>query len=373
MTTCIIVGGGVIGLSLAYELSHRGWKIRLLEANKLGRQASWAGAGIFPPANRATALHPLEQLRALSHEMHAGWAARLRAETGIDTGYRRCGGLYLARTPGETAALAGMADPLREERIECRKLTAKEVIALEPALEMFAGSKQLKGAYLLPEECQLRNPRHLKALVAACAARRVEMLEDCEVLSFQQNDLGSEISGVQTSRGSFTADAYALAAGPWSQRLLAQQGIATGIFPMRGQMVLFRCEQPPFRHILNEGPRYLVPRDDGRVLAGSTEEEAGFDTSNTEEGLAELTTFATNLVPALSKANIEKTWAGLRPAAYDSFPYLGRWPGMTNGFVAAGHFRSGLHLSTGTALLLAQLMSGEKPQLDLTPFRAGRG
>src|SRR5262245_35394592 len=100
MPDCLILGAGVVGLSLAYELAKRKWSVGLLEKGLIGREASWAGAGILPPANRATALHPLERLRALSHELHAQWAAELHAETGIDNGYRRCGGIYLARTPG---------------------------------------------------------------------------------------------------------------------------------------------------------------------------------------------------------------------------------------------------------------------------------
>jgi glycine oxidase len=116
-----------------------------------------------------------------------------------------------------------------------------------------------------------------------------------------------------------------------------------------------------------------VPRDDGRVLAGSTEEEVGFDKSNTPEAVAELTALARELVPALAHAPVEQTWAGLRPASFDGLPYLGQIPGISNAFVAAGHFRTGLYLSTGTAVVLSELIRGERPQIDLSPFRVGRG
>ena len=137
-------------------------------------------------------------------------------------------------------------------------------------------------------------------------------------------------------------------------------------------MVLFRCDQPPITRIVNEGSRYLVPREDGRVLAGSTEEEVGFDKRTTEEAIADLVGFARGLVPALRDAKIEQTWAGLRPASFDGLPYLGPLPGLKNAFIAAGHFRSGLFLSTATAVVMSQLMRGEKPQIDLAPFRVGR-
>lgn len=117
----------------------------------------------------------------------------------------------------------------------------------------------------------------------------------------------------------------------------------------------------------------MVPRDDGRVLVGSTEEEAGFDKQTTVKEIQELTDLARRLVPDLQGTQVEKTWAGLRPGTFDGFPYLGAVPDLPNAFVAAGHFRSGLHLSTGTARVISQLMRGETPEIDLTPFRVGRG
>lgn len=371
MTSCLIIGGGVVGLALAYELSRRAWRVTIVDRGPVAQEASWAGAGILPPANATTALHPLDQLRSLSNELHADWASRLLADTGIDNGYRRCGGLYLARTAGEAASLAAMAHTLAEEQIACQRISLAELLTLEPGLEQLASSGELRAAYTLPDECQLRNPRHLKALAAACRQLGVEIRERCEVTKLLHTD--GPVTAIQTSCGELTADAFAITAGPWTERILSGEQVATGIFPMRGQMVLFRCDRPPFRHILNEGPRYLVPRDDGYVLAGSTEEEAGFDKSTTAEAIAELTSFATDLVPALRRGTVERTWAGLRPASYDGFPYIGRLPGLDNVFVAAGHFRSGLQLSTGTAVVLADLMSGQTPTIDLTPFRVSRG
>ena len=153
MDDCLIVGAGVVGLSLAYELAGHGLRVRVVDRQEPGREASWAGAGILPPANRATATHPLEQLRGMSHRLHAEWAARLQDETGIDTGYRRCGGIYLARTVGETAALHGLASEFREQGIEVERLSADALAQLEPAL-----ITSVRAAYLVPDEAQLRNP-----------------------------------------------------------------------------------------------------------------------------------------------------------------------------------------------------------------------
>jgi glycine oxidase len=155
--------------------------------------------------------------------------------------------------------------------------------------------------------------------------------------------------------------------------LLRQLGVTTGILPVRGQMVLFRGPTRPFQRVLNEGSRYLVPRDEGYVLAGSTEEEVGFDKRTTPEATHQLKEFACELVPLLRRFQVEQTWAGLRPGTLDGFPYLGKIPGLDNTYAAAGHFRSGLQLSTGTAVVLGQLIRGERPAVDLTPFRVGRG
>jgi len=371
MVDCLIIGGGVVGLSLAYELACRGVSARVLDRGELGREASWAGAGILPPAHRATAVHPLDQLCAWSRELHREWAARLRAETGIDTGYRECGGLYLARSAGEAASLAAFAEMLLGLDITLVKLSPDSLPELEPALGELAQSSQLKAAYLMPSEAQLRNPDHLRALCTACERRGVVLSPHVEVESFELS--GRRLAAVVTRHGRLAADRYCIASGAWSRTLLLQLGISTGILPIRGQMVMFQCPTPPLRRILNEGPRYVVPREDGRVLVGSTEEEVGFDKRTTTAALGELIALARELLPVLRDAPIEKSWAGLRPGSFDGFPYIGRLPGLDNAFAAAGHFRSGLYLSTGTAMVMAQLLVGQTPAIDLTPFRVGRG
>jgi glycine oxidase len=181
------------------------------------------------------------------------------------------------------------------------------------------------------------------------------------------------VEGLKTTAGLLRAEQYCITAGAWSQALLARLRIRSGILPIRGQMLLYACEKMLFAHVLNEGNRYLVPRDDGRVLVGSTEEEVGFDKRTTPLALADLQAFATDLVPALKQAKLEQSWAGLRPATFDAFPYLGRLPGLKNAYVAAGHFRSGLYLSPGTAVVMSELLRGEPPQIDLAAFNAARG
>ncbi len=392
MHDVLVVGGGVIGLSLAWDLARHGQKVQVIDQGPPGREASWAGAGILPPANRATAIHPYDQLCALSAELHPRWADELKAVTGIDTGYVRSGGLYLARTPGEAASLAAWAADQRALGIAVKELGLEELADVEVGLASDSGSSSATQysvlstqylepkahrshgrpprAFLFPEEAQLRNPRHLRALISACQQAGVEISANVEATDILL-DRG-EVQGIATSRGLVRANWYGFTAGAWTGQLLAKLDLPIAVLPLRGQMVLFRCESPPIRNIVNEGSRYIVPRDDGRVLAGSTEEEVGFDKRTTQEAIAELAAFARDLVPALTSAPIERTWAGLRPATFDGLPYLGPLPGTSNAFVAAGHFRSGLFLSPATAVVMSQLIRGERPEIDLGIFRVGR-
>jgi glycine oxidase len=368
---CWIVGGGVIGLSLAYELSRQGLRVGVVDRGPFGREASWAGAGILPPANPQTAVHPWDRLRARSHELYPLWSQALRDETGIDNGYRRCGGIYLARSSADAAVLAGLATDFRARQISFQPLDAERLAECEPALTPLMADGTLKAAYFAPDEAQLRNPRHLQALAAACRARGVELLEGVEVLGFQR--VVHRLTAALTNAGPLYAANFAITSGAWTGRLLEMLNLAHGLVPIRGQMVLFRCRDKPLRRIINEGLRYLVARDDGRVLAGSSEEQAGFDKRTTPQVLKELEQLARDLVPALRHAPVERTWAGLRPATADGLPYLGRIPDLQNTWVAAGHFRSGLHLAPATAETISDLLCDRPPKIDISPFQPGRG
>src|SRR6476620_5989462 len=177
MDDCLIIGGGVIGLSLAWDLAKHGCKVHVIDQGDIGREASWAGAGILPAATFTASQHPYEQLRGLAYELHPQWAVELKERTGIDTGYRRCGGLHLARTPGEAAALAGWAGLMREEGIEVERLSAADVGEIEPGLR----ANLITTAFHIPGEAQLRNPWHLDALARASGLAGVKITSHAAV------------------------------------------------------------------------------------------------------------------------------------------------------------------------------------------------
>ncbi|REJ90378.1 MAG: glycine oxidase ThiO [Planctomycetota bacterium] len=357
MHDVVVIGGGVVGLSVAYECSRRGLSVVLLDQTQPGREASWAGAGILPPGHPGS---PLAELSNLSTGLWPRWSAELREETGIDNGYRRCGGLRIPeQSPGETAA---EVDEWRHAGVAADILEQAQIRECEPEL----AGPGIESACRLPTLAQVRNPWHLQALIAACARRGVDIRCGQPVTGFDEQR--GRTRAVLTPGGPVSGHNFVVAAGAWSQRLLANSRTSIEIEPIRGQIVLLSTHRPLIRHVVEQGPRYLVPRPDGRTLVGSTEERAGFHKANTATAVSGLIAFAVSVVPALADSRFEQAWSGLRPRALRGLPYLGRPLNRENLFLAAGHFRDGLKLSPGTAVVLADLLTGQPPSIDIDRF-----
>lgn len=355
MTDVTVLGGGVIGLSIANELARSGASVRVLDRGEFGSEASWAGAGMLPPGNLERATAPEATLRGLSHRLWPELAASLLTETGIDTGYRVSGAIRLADDDLDRDR------ELKEwnaEGVPTERLEPSEVARLEPGL-----AAQGKPALYLPGQAQIRNPRYVKALLAACAEQGVELVRNVAAIDWLTE--GERITGVQTSNGRYVSDRYCVAAGAWTAGLLQPLGLTLPVRPVRGQIVLLSTIPRTLTRMVEVGPRYLVPRPDDRVLVGATQEEVGFEKRTTAVGIADLLTFAIDLCPALAQATIEQSWAGLRPGSADGLPYLGRCPDFENLFVAAGHFRTGLQMSPGTGRVMRQLLLDQPTDIPL--------
>lgn len=364
MQDVIIIGGGVIGLSLACELAREGVSVAVIDQGPMGQESSWAGAGILPPGNSQQATSPEARLRALSHALWPDFSSRLQSLTGINNGFRRCGGLEV-RFGGPRGELDDEVAAWRREGVTAEPLAGTAIRDVEIELH-----PEITSAYRLPEMGQVRNPRHLKGLVGCCVRQGVALVPGVQVLAFERT--GERISAIETTDGKLSAGQFVVAGGAWSMRLLADVGCCAAVRPLRGQMVLLSLPAAPIRHVINIGHRYLVPRDDGRVLAGATEEIAGFEKRTTADGVGGLIELAARLVPALSQATFERAWSGLRPQSADGLPYLGPVPQFANLFVATGHFRAGLQLSPATALVVAQAMLGRETSIPLAPYSPGR-
>ena len=377
MTDCCIIGGGIIGLSIARELAGRGLSVRVL-ARDAGRDtASWAAAGIFPPVPEHPAATANERFTAYSDRLHRTWADELRAETGIDNELERCGGLHLAADERGMARLHEAHAVWLTKGARCDQLAARDVAAQEPALGMAVERGRIVGGLLLPEEMRIRPPRHLEALQESCRMRGVEITPAADVDAIEVcNGRIENIRVARTAGGSATdsvrADRYCLAAGAWSGHMAESLGLNIETRPIRGQIALLRLPEQVLSRVVTVGLDYLVPRTDGRLLVGSTLEDAGFEKITTPQTIQRLLDFAHALLGPLPDASLEQSWAGLRPGSVDGLPFVGAAPACSNAFVATGHFRSGLHQSTGTAVMLADLMTGRTPAVDPAPFAPGR-
>jgi glycine oxidase len=354
-----IIGGGIIGLTSALFLAREGLSVAVYDRGDFGKEASWAGAGILPPGNPDSAATPADKLRGIGAQRFPDFSTELRELTGIDNGYRKCGGLEFL-TPDE----ADVPEMWRAEGIAFDHITLNEARKLEP-LGRVEGEP-----YLLPGFAQVRNPWHMRALVAACEKVGVRLYPNTGAAGWQFDS--KRIGAVCLTSGErVSANHYLLTAGAWSESLLYPLGCFPRIHPVRGQIALLRGES--CTRVLMFGKRYLVPRGDGLTLVGSTEEpEAGFEKRTTPDAIGSLCGFARRVLTSLGDAELVTSWAGLRPGSPDGLPFLGRVPGWDNVLVAAGHFRAGVQLSIGTARAITELVTGKPTCVPLEAFALDR-
>lgn len=372
-----IVGGGVIGLSVAWELSKRGHAVTLIDqtvpdgdvgsAREVSpRQTSWTAGGILPPANFELATDPMERLRGYSHSIWPKWADELQQQSGIDPGFVRCGGYYLAETAGEAAAMIGMTSYWDEMGIVCESVSKEELRRQQPWLgDWIDRSPWMREhshatAWRVPDEYQVRPPRLLKALVAACQHNGVQFR------------FGEHVSHLSDIPSRSEQDTVVLCGGAWAGMIDMDLQLSNALIPVRGQMVLLDCQAMATPLVVNIGNRYLIARGDGHVLVGSCEEEVGFDNSTTQREIESIREFANRVCPSLSTAPEIQRWAGLRPMTFDGFPMIGRVPQHERVLVAAGHYRSGIHFAPATAVAIADEIDGEPSFMNMTPFSVGR-
>lgn len=371
---CVVIGGGAVGLAIAYELSAHSQRVALVDAPRAQHQASWAAAGIIPPADGNLAHDAWQKLVARGHLLHPRWAEKLLESTGIDPEYKACGAVHFARRLGESATLAAACRQWQNDGIAVEPVDGARLSEIEPAFSPQLAAEEDFRAFWVASEARVRPPRYLNALRRGCELQGVQVID---TLVHDWNVVHDRVNGVVTPVGVLLADNFCLATGAWTGLNLQPFGIRIEVKPWRGQMLMLSPitdnlgpEVGP-HVVINEGPNYLVPRDDGRVVVGSTVEEVGFETGNTPAAVVGLRTFANEILPAWS-CEVTDQWSGLRPGTGDGFPYLGFVPGLKNLFVAAGHFRSGIAVSPATAELVRQLMLAQEPVVDVWPFRLDR-
>ena len=349
-TDFLIVGGGVVGLASAQILLQAGYRVTVVERGALGREASWAGGGILSPLCPWDYQDAVTRLARRGMNMFGEVASALHAATGIDPEYQRSGMLLLPPYQTELAT----------QWCEHHQFSLLHVNLADHL------HRQQGHALLLPEVAQVRNPRLMQAL-----HRRVEMLggtilEHHEAQKFEI--AGERVVALHTPRGRLVAGAYIVAAGAWSKTLLGEHALNMDIRPIRGQILLFKFDTPPFREILLKDSLYLIPRRDGHVLVGSTLEDVGFDKSVTLDARDSLLGRVRDQFPDWHDREPIQQWAGFRPGSPDNIPTIGRHPHLANLYANSGHFRYGVTMSFASAELLLNEIQYRPQPIPADPY-----
>jgi glycine oxidase len=340
----IISGAGIIGVSLALELRERGAQVLILEKGDPGSEASSAAAGMLAPADPATppALRPLAMASA---KMFPAYVQKLEAGARMQVDFRRLGTIEL------------LADHVAPQ--EYKSLSAADLQRLESSLKNHARShlsEELPSFFVQEDSI---DPRLLmQAALAAAKKIGIEIRGNATVTNTTAREGKVEV----ISGGRFTAKSFVNCQGAWS---------GTPVRPRKGQMLYVHPKASVLRHVLRTPEVYIVPRSTGKILIGATVEDVGFNKSVEPEAVDMLLTLAQHYLPELASAPITQSWAGLRPGTPDDLPILGATD-IPGAFIASGHFRNGILLAPVTAQIMADLIEGRTPSLDISSFSPGR-
>ncbi len=346
-----IIGAGLIGLSIAFELAGRGATVRIFDRGEPGRAASWAGAGMLAPYSEATHDDALLSLCVASLALYPSFVEQIRDAGHLDAHLRLDGILNAAFDEERMDALRARAKDYRARGIACELLDRNDTIAREPAL-----AAHVRGSLILDNEGHVDNRRLGRALVAACESRGVIVHRAASNVRVECDD--RRVLGVRSDLGFAPAAFVVNAAGAWASQVLGiPPRCVPHVEPVKGQMLALAIPRHIVQRTIWVPGAYLVPRDDGRLLIGATVEHCGYDERITAGGMAQLLEAALRGVPALRDFSLTETWAGLRPGTPDGRPLIG--PSSLEGLlVATGHYRNGILLAPLTARMIADIVEG---------------
>ena len=355
----IVIGGGVIGCSIAYHLAGAGVRVTLAERGKLGGGASGVAAGMVAVLSEGLSAGEPLKLALESRSLLLELLPQLQKESGIDVEYLCPGILHLALTQEDEEGLKARLEWQEPLEMGVRWLTSQEALHMEPAL-----GEGVRGALFSPKEGHVNSRRLVRAFAQGAARRGATLLQDTEVMGllYQQR----RVIGVRLASGDLEADWVVTASGAWAGQYGDWLGVDLPVRPERGQILATRILPAPISVGVWHGITYLVPKADGSVVIGTTREEVGFRDKPTIQGITRILSSAIELVPAMAGAELHKVWAGLRPTSPDGVPILGPVDGWEGVLMAVGHYRSGILLSAATGKLITDYITKgeEKPLLS---------
>jgi glycine oxidase len=363
----LIVGGGVIGLSLARELHKKVVRrITILERGaEVGGESSYAAAGMLAPQAETDRADAFTAFCTESLRLYPDFAAELLDETGLDIELDRSGTLYLAFTENDSAEIRRRYEWQKSAGLPLEHLTAQETRRAEPFV-----SPDVRESLFFPDDWQVENRKLLRALEKYAEINEIKIVPNAEVTSLlTEND---KINGAATVNEKFFAEKVVLTTGTWTSLIKTGGFALPSIKPIRGQMICFQTAKRLFGKVIYTPRGYIVPRADGRILVGATVEDVGFDKSVTKSGTEILLETALEISPSLANLEIVEKWAGLRPFAADGLPIIGDFAEIENLFIAAAHYRNGILLAPLTARILAEKISENTDSVYFESFNACR-
>ncbi len=363
----IVIGAGVVGSAIAWRLAWDGIKVEVHDRGALGKEASWAAAGFMAPQAEADGPGPLVNFCVEGLKYFDSVYPRLVAESGVEAEYNGGGVLYVALNEEEKRELEGRLEWQKNVGLkQAEVLDNSRVREFEPAL-----SPQVVCALYFRDEKVIDNRKLTEAFIRA-ALKAGAVFHACSAVE-EIVIRGGRVAGVRLGDGMIReADLVVNAAGAWAGALKGCEADRVSTRPVRGQILCFEAPPGKLRHAVIAPRGYVVPRANGRILAGTTREESGYDKSVTLEGIASIANTARALLPSLGSIPLRELWAGLRPAAPDLLPVIGPSPTLEGLYYATGHYRNGILLAALTAEIISQLVAGKPPAIDLTPYLPAR-
>src|SRR5580700_6145858 len=355
----VIAGGGLIGGSIALELARAGLRIGLFDRQEPGQEASWAGAGILSPAPESAAMISLVPVAKASMAIYPEFVRMVEESSGQSVGYRPKGTLQAIFAPDAREELSTVIALHHGLGLKAEPLRAEDARELESAL-----SEDLEAAVLRPEEASVDNRALTQAVLEAARRSGVQFFPANGAKAIRRE--GDRCAGLHLRNENIEAQWTVIAAGCFSANI---EGVApyAPVRPAKGQMVALRADDLKIERVLWSENIYLVPRNDGRILAGATVEYTGFEKGLTAGGLQKILSGAIELSPGLAAARVEETWAGHRPDSPDHPPILG--PADLDGLlIATGHFRGGILLTPITARLVREWITLQNVSVDWERF-----
>jgi glycine oxidase len=350
----LILGGGVIGLATAFELSRRNYNVTVLEKTICGGQASGAAAGMLAPFSEIGE-DPDNFFRLCldSLRMYKRWQADVKEIAQMKFEYSESGSLHAVYHDADVLALETRQSWQRKWGAEAELVSGEGLWKMEPSL-----SKDVKAAMYYPEESHVFAPDYVKALEVACRKNGVEIYEQLGQVNVI--DWKNSVTVRAKDGKKFIGHRLIVCSGAWSGDLEEVFGVRIPVYPIRGQICAYEIPVERVKHIVYTSQGYLVPKGNGTLVNGASEDIAGFQTDVTEKGIARLTNWNKHVLPFLENKTPFHTWAGLRPATQDGFPLIGNLERAPQIVFATGHYRNGILLSPITAVAVADLLD-EKP------------